>query len=136
MKKIYKYKMILISIISTFIIIFNVNNTYAHENSIRVSRTTIDQIMSSAESFINIGKNTTNMDVTVLQEITDIFYNIMLGVGIVVAIIIGIVLGVKFMSEGTQSKAEVKEALIPYVVGCAVVFGAFIIWKIVIMILS
>ncbi len=28
-----------------------------------------------------------------------------------------------------EAKAQIKEKLIPYVVGCAIMFGAFGIWK-------
>ena len=36
------------------------------------------------------------------------------------------------MMGSASQKAETKELIIPYIVGCVVVFGAFIIWKIVI----
>lgn len=34
------------------------------------------------------------------------------------------------MVASAEDKAKVKEALIPYVIGCAVIFGAFTIWSI------
>ena len=44
--------------------------------------------------------------------------------------IIGTVLGIKFMVASAEDKAEVKKALVPYIIGCAVIFGAFTIWNI------
>ena len=35
-----------------------------------------------------------------------------------------------------EEKAEIKTMLIPYIIGCVVVFGAFTIWKIVVDILQ
>ena len=40
------------------------------------------------------------------------------------------------MTGSASEKAQVKETLIPYVVGCVVVFGAFGIWKLVINIFN
>ena len=34
------------------------------------------------------------------------------------------------MIGGTEGQAKVKEMIIPFVVGCVIVFGAFGIWKI------
>ena len=43
---------------------------------------------------------------------------------------VGTIIGIQFMMASAEEKAKVKEALIPYVVGCAVIFGAFTIWSI------
>ncbi len=40
------------------------------------------------------------------------------------------------MMEGAEGKAEVQKALVPYVIGCVVIFGAFAIWKIVVTVLQ
>lgn len=46
------------------------------------------------------------------------------------AVVIAMILGIQFMVASASEKAKVKEAIIPFVVGCIVVFGAFTIWKI------
>ena len=56
--------------------------------------------------------------------------------GIVLAVLVGGVLGVKFMIASAEDKAKIKEAMIPYVLGCIVIFGAFGIWKLAITILN
>lgn len=60
----------------------------------------------------------------------DDLYNLFLMAGIVIAVIIGAFLGIKFMTEGIEGKAKIKEALIPFCIGCIVIFGAFGIWRI------
>ena len=48
---------------------------------------------------------------------------------ICVAVIIGAIIGVQFITGSIEGKAKIKEALVPYIIGCIVVFGAFFIWK-------
>lgn len=57
-------------------------------------------------------------------------YFIALGIGIAAATIIGIVLGIQFITSGVEGQAKIKEKLLPYAIGCIVIFGAFGIWKI------
>ena len=40
------------------------------------------------------------------------------------------------MAEEHAKAAQVKENLIPYVIGCVIIFGAFGIWKIVLTVLQ
>ena len=40
------------------------------------------------------------------------------------------------MVGGAEEKANIKEVLVPYVVGCIVIFGAFAIWKLIVTILG
>ena len=46
------------------------------------------------------------------------------------------VLGIKFMAASAEDKAKIKESMIPYVVGCIVIYGAFFIWKLAIMVVG
>ena len=63
-------------------------------------------------------------------------YNILITIATFVAVLVGGILGVKIMIASADEKAQVKELLIPYVIGCIVVFGAFGIWKLVVTILQ
>ena len=63
-------------------------------------------------------------------------YNILLFIGLAIAIIIGLVLGIQFMVGSVEQKAKVKDSLLPYIIGCIVIFGAFGIWKLVLTILE
>lgn len=63
-------------------------------------------------------------------------YNLLLGLGIIVAVIVGIIIGIKYMIGSIDEKAECKQLLLPYFVSCFVVFGAFGIWKLAVNIVS
>ena len=105
-----------------------------------------DDIFSSGDKFIQKGKEQATSsnqqsggsvisDKEIKEANSDIF-NILLSVGIVLAVLVGGVLGVKFMIASAEDKAKIKEAIIPYVLGCIVIFGAFGIWKLAITILN
>ena len=70
-----------------------------------------------------------------MEILSDTLYNILFTIGVVVAAIFGIIIGIQFVTGSVEQKAKVKETLIPYFVGCFVIFGAFGIWKLVITIL-
>lgn len=93
---------------------------------------TIDDIMGGAKNFLTQG--TGAQEVTInsdsIKSASDTIYNILLGVGILIALVVGAILGIHFMMASAEDKAKVKEALIPYIIGCIVIFGAFGIWKI------
>lgn len=98
----------------------------------------ISDMFAEADNFIGTGKNNagTTINTTELKSASDIIYNILLGIGVAVAVIVGAILGIQFMTAGIDKKVEVKEALVPYVVSCIVVFGSFGIWKLVVTILN
>ena len=63
-------------------------------------------------------------------------YNILLAIGVVVAVIVGALIGIKLMASSVDEQAEAKKLVIPYIVGCFILFGGFGIWKIIINILQ
>lgn len=95
-------------------------------------------IISGVEAFIETGSKEANdkIDPLDLKDMSDTLYNILLVVGIVAAIIVGLVLGIKFILGSIEEKAEIKTMIIPYIIGCVVVFGAFTIWQIVVNLLQ
>lgn len=101
---------------------------------------TLDDMISDADSFV--AKASTDetdsgvISANSLQNFSKSFYNILLTIGIIVAVLAGMIIGIRFMIGGAEEKANIKEMLVPYVVGCVIVFGAFAIWKIVVTILS
>ena len=98
------------------------------------SSASIDDMIDDADSFINKGTVTYK---TNLSDISNVIYNILLTVGVLISVIIGAIIGVKLMvSSGVDKKAEAKQLLVPYVVGCVVVFGGFGIWKLLVQILQ
>lgn len=98
---------------------------------------TAGEIVDEGKSFIEIGKQEESViKGENLQSMSSMIYNILLVVGIIIAVVIGIVLGIKWVTGGIEGQVDVKNMLIPYIVGCVIIFGAFTIWKVVLMTLS
>lgn len=95
----------------------------------------LDDVINDADSFLKNGSND-KVDQGELQSFSGILYNILLQVGIAVAVIIGLIIGIKFMLGSAEEKAYIKQILLPYIVGCVVIFGGFGIWKLVVIVLQ
>jgi hypothetical protein len=135
MEKNMKSKILNILLICAFLVLSITNINYAAPVS-EDRNQTIDQVMGGAENFIS-GANTENtISQSSLKNTIDLIYNILLALGIIVAVVAGAILGVQFMVASADGKAELKERLVPYVVGCVVIFGAFGIWKIVMIFIN
>ena len=98
--------------------------------------TTADDIMSEADDFISQGESSYELNDEALRETSNFLYNLLLGIGIIVAVAVGIVLGIKYMTGSIEEKADLKQALLGYVVSCVVIFGAFGIWRLAVNIFS
>ena len=88
--------------------------------------------VGDAQNFMNSGGGTATVNEAKLKKASDSIYNLLSSLGMIISVVVGLILGITFMMASAEDKAKVKEALIPYIVGCIVVFGAFGIWKIVI----
>lgn len=123
-----------IKIISIILIIFLLINyipTISNATSI------IDNVFSDGKGFLNTPTDssiTNKINDDTIMETSKSIYNILMTIGIIVAAIIIFVLGIQFMTGSIEQKAKVKEMLIPFIVGCIVVFGSLGIWKLVISI--
>lgn len=110
-----------------------------------------DDIISDGDSFFQEGENNQNiyknydedgnpigdpigtiLDEAKLQTTIKNVYNILFALGVALSVIIGAILGIKFMVGSIEEQAKIKETLLPYSIGCIVVFSGFAIWKIVI----
>ena len=69
-----------------------------------------------------------------MQEFSNTLSNLFIGIGTAIAVIYAIILGIKFMSGSMEDKVEIKESMIPFIIGCIVLFSAFAIWKMIIKI--
>lgn len=92
-------------------------------------------VIADGKSFLYNG-NELQYDETSLQNFSTAMYNILLAIAVAIALIVGVIVGIKYMVGSVEEKANYKAMLIPYVAGCAVVFGAFGIWKLVVTILE
>lgn len=100
------------------------------------SEKSLEDMTSDADKFLNSGNTPSSTFSASLQNFSKTIYNIMLTIGIFLAVIIGGIIGIKLMVSSASEKAEAKKLLVPYVVGCLVVFGGFGIWKLVVTILQ
>lgn len=117
-----KTVIVIFLIIVINMIFFNINNVHASD---------ISNVIKGGDSFISTGKDdTAKVDQTKLINTSSSIYNILLVVGMGVAVIIAAILGIKFMIGSVEEKAQIKDALVPFIIGCIVIFGAFGIWKI------
>lgn len=99
------------------------------------SGTSLSDVISGGDSFISDGKEgSAQINKWQLEGVSSGIYNILLICGVIVAVIIASVLGIKFMLGSVEEKADIKAAMVPFIIGCVVVFGAFGIWKIVVTI--
>lgn len=97
-------------------------------------------VINSADVFLREGKlnaekNNTVSDAEVVEAITTLYYTLMT-IGSIASIAYGGVIGIKFMAASAEDKAKIKESMIPFVVGMAIIFGSYLIWKIAIGIFS
>ena len=96
--------------------------------------------LDEAEGFLSDGKTNAGkgytIDTTKLDEGSDLIFNAFLAAGTVVAVIVGAILGIQFMTAGIDKKVEVKQALFPYIISCVILFGAFGIWKVIVIIMN
>ena len=122
-----KKKNILISIVAISIVFMISFPTISHAG-------TWGDIFKGADDFVS--KGNVMIDESKLEDASASMYYILLYIGIATASIMGVVLGIKFMSASAEDKAKVKEQLIPYVIGCVIVFGAFAIWKLVVTVMN
>lgn len=97
------------------------------------------EVIQKGKDFVSAGENP-GEDVPIdpekvnegLQGLSSYLYNLLLTAGVVIAVIVATILGIQFMMGGAEGQAKVKEMLVPFIVGCIVVFGGFGIWKIAI----
>lgn len=102
-------------------------------------------IFDKADEFVNKGKptksektddDTINIDEGKLKKNLAQIFNILSTIGVILSVVVGGILGIKFMMASAEDKAQIKEMMVPYIVGCAVIFGAFAIWKFVVSMLA
>ena len=120
MKNIKKISIIIIILVITGLIFSN----YSQASE-------IGNIFKGADEFLTKGEPVgSKINEGQLIETSNFMYKLLLAIGILVMFIVGTIIGIKFMISSAEDKAKVKEALVPYIVGCVVIFGAFSIWSI------
>ena len=122
-------KFLISLLIINFLSIIFINNIMAASS--------LDDIIGGAGNFITQGdKGSEGTDYTGFNNTLVIVFNTFLTIGTILAAIVLAIMGIMFMMSPIEEKAKIKESLIPFVIGCCVIFGAFTIWKVVINIAS
>lgn len=104
-------------------------------NTVYVQASTIDDMITAAKKFINIGDQTEyKISTATWKTLSDTIYNILFTIGVIVAVAVAAILGIKYMVGSASEQSQIKETIIPFIVGCIVVFGSFGIWKLVVTI--
>ena len=100
----------------------------------------LDGIFKAGDNFINEGKTENQKNEAINYEefrlTTNNIGSVLTTLGIVLAVIIGGILGIQIMWGSIEQQVKAKEMIMPYVVGCIVIFGAFGIWKLAVTIFS
>ena len=125
MKKILKFLIIFIVIILSISI---ANNVYAADG--------LGDVISGGKDFMESSSNEFSVSQSNLQNTSTNLYNILLMLSFIIVACIGIYLGIKYMWTGVEEKAEVKNALVIFAIGCVVTYGAFGIWKVIVVFLQ
>ena len=100
-------------------------------------KTNWGDIFTTGDDFIKKGSEVQKtIDEEQLRTDASSIFKILSTIGVILSVIIGGILGIKFMMASAEDKAQIKEMLIPYVVGCVVIYGAVTIWMIVVKIME
>ena len=127
MKRVVRNRVFLI-IILIFSILFLSN--------VPVQAISFTEIIESADDFLGIGEGQEQISESDLQTISDTIYSILLLIAIGATVIVGLIMGIKFITGSIEEQAKIKESIIPYIIGCVVVFAGFTIWKVLVNILQ
>lgn len=116
------------TIIIVFMIMFNMSISYASNSGDKIS-----DVIDGADSFLSSADGT-SIDEDKLKDTSNLIYKILMVLAISISVIVASILGIKFMIGSVEEKAQIKDQLVPFVVGCIVIFGAFTIWSITVRI--
>lgn len=125
MKKILSFLLIFI------MILFFINNPKVYAD------TMLTDAVSGGKTFLDKAKvEMSDGQKKSLQTTSSSVYNTLLLISFVVVAVVGITLGIKFMMSGVEEKAEVKQALVVWAIGAGVAYGAFGVWKVLVIFLN
>jgi len=96
----------------------------------------LDDIINRGDNFVNQGDPNNAILENNVKEVSDGIFAIVVVIGIVVAIVAAVIIGMQFVTASVEEKAQLKEKLIPLLVGAAIIFGAVGIWRLVVNILQ
>ena len=110
----------------------------------REDKSGLDDMIEDAEAFEKeegaevggAGSQTIEIPQDKLQNFSNDLFSMLIISATAVTIIIGVIIGIKYMLGSVEEKAKHKELLLPYLAGCAAVYGALGIWQLLVKILG
>ncbi len=118
-----------VKIIVTILLFITIINTIA--TTAFAANFDIRDIFNYARSFPSSGSEISEAD---LKEMQATIFNLLTWIGIIVAVVGSIVIGIQFIMSTPDGKAAVNAKMIPFVIGCAVIFMGLTIWRIAVRI--
>ncbi len=97
--------------------------------------TLFGNIQSSAENFLQTGKNNQKIDASTAKTKILPIANMLVGIATVVFLIVGGIMGVQYMISGANERAQLKQKLIWFVISVVVVYGSAGIFNIAVSIM-
>lgn len=131
-----KNKYVTIILIFFILVRFFVNFTYASNAWVKDDT---DTIIKQGQDFITEGKlhdDIKTIDGKEFRKNVKTVFEILFIIGITASLIIISILGIRIMIGSAEEKAEVKEKMIPYIIGVIVIFSSYTIWKIVMLVIA
>ncbi len=122
----------ILKIIVTIVMLLNVlpiidSNVYASS--------LFGNIQSSAENFLQTGKNNQKITAATAKDKILPIANMLVAIATVVFLIVGGIMGVQYMISGANERAQLKTKLIWFVIAVVVVYGAAGIFNIAVSIM-
>lgn len=119
-------KMITITVLT--IILLLMNNTYT------LASVTWESIQGQADGFISKGQSGANL-INIQGTVVSVG-QILTTIGLAVVLVGILILGIKYMMASPEEAAKIKGQLVGLVISAIVIFGAWSIWRLVVIALQ
>lgn len=97
---------------------------------------TMTDIINKGKDFISSKSDNDKIDEREVSQLSNSVYSILQFIAVVVAVVMITILGIKYITGSVEMQADIKKTLVPYVIGAFMAFGAFAIWKVVVLVLE
>ena len=101
-----------------------------------VNAFTMTDIINKGKDFISSKSDNDKIDESEVSQLSNSVYSILQFIAVVVAVVMITILGIKYITGSVEMQADIKKTLVPYVIGAFMAFGAFAIWKVVVLVLE
>lgn len=91
-----------------------------------------DNILNAGNDFISEGQQSTAIGIesSRMEPLSNFISNTLLVIAVGVTLITAAMMAINFTIQSMEEKAKIKEAMVPWIIGIFVTFGAYGIWRI------